>query len=128
MFDWNCKTDSVNDLAFRGSKDYHKGCSSSPDLALRVAYFPQISISSKYRSNGWNNFKARFHGLFRCGDKVAFKVESYGIHLIYVESYGIHLIYDNAQDHHQQSLQLFNVKRNHDDIEDHPHHKKSTHV
>ncbi|KAJ9707517.1 hypothetical protein PVL29_002520 [Vitis rotundifolia] len=112
----NCKTSSIHGSRFQVEYD-HKG-STSPDPALRVAYFPQITISSKYRSNGWNNFKARFQGLFRCGDKVAFKVESCGIHLIY----------DNAQDHHQQSLQLFNVKRSHDDIKDHPHHKKSRHV
>ncbi|RVW60296.1 Disease resistance-like protein DSC1 [Vitis vinifera] len=38
-----------------------------------------------------------------------------------VKSCGIHLIYDHGQDHPQQSLQLFNVKRSHDDTEDHPH-------
>lgn len=42
----------------------------------------------------------------------------------YRESKGSLRTYDDAQDHHQQSLQLFNVKRSHDDIEDHPHHKK----
>ena len=47
-------------------------------------------------------------GAFECGKKVAFKVESCGIHLIY----------DDAQDNHQQGLQLFNVKRGHDDTED----------
>ena len=77
--------------------------------ALRVVYFPQISISSEYRSNRWNKFKTRFSALCGWGDKTAFKVESCGIHLIY------------AQDHPQQSLQLFNVKRSHDDTEDHPH-------
>ncbi|KAL6315341.1 hypothetical protein AAG906_000445 [Vitis piasezkii] len=112
----NCKTRSIYGSIFHVEND-HKG-STSPDPALRVAYFPQIAISSKCRSSGWNNFKARFQGLFGCGDKVAFKVESCGIHLIY----------DDAQDHHQQSLRLFNVKRSHDDIEDHPHHKKSRHV
>ncbi|KAL6340033.1 hypothetical protein AAG906_038868 [Vitis piasezkii] len=71
------------------------------DPALRVVYFPQIAISSEYRSNGWNKFEAGFS----CK----------------VESCGIHLIYDHGQDHAQQSLQLFNVKRSHDDTKDHPH-------
>ena len=84
------------------------------DLALMVVYFPQIAISSEYRSNRWNKFKTRFSAL----PNEAFKVKSCGIHLIY----------DHGQDHPQQSLQLFNVKRSHDDTEDHPHHKRSKHV
>ena len=80
------------------------------DPALMVVYFPQISISSEYRSNRWNKFKARFSSVFFEPNREASgKVESCGIHLIY------------AQDHPQQSLQLFNVKRSHDDTEDHPH-------
>ncbi|RVW25382.1 hypothetical protein CK203_116062 [Vitis vinifera] len=73
--------------------------------------FPQIAISSEYRSNRWNKFKAGFSSYLRPITKA---------------SCGIHLIY--AQDHPQQSLQLFNVKRSHDDTEDHPHHKRSKHV
>ena len=72
--------------------------------ALRVVYFPQIAISREYRSNRWNKFKAGFSSYLRPITKA---------------SCGIHLIY--AQDHPQQSLQLFNVKRSHDDTEDHPH-------
>ncbi|RVW60318.1 hypothetical protein VitviT2T_010318 [Vitis vinifera] len=78
-----------------------------PNPALRVVYFPQSAISSEYRSNRWNKFKTRFSAL----PNEAFKVKSCGIHLIY----------DHGQDHPQQSLQLFNVKRSHDDTEDHPH-------
>ena len=74
------------------------------DAALMVVYFPQIAISSEYRSNRWNKFKAGFSSYLRPITKA---------------SCGIHLIY--AQDHPQQSLQLFNVKRSHDDTEDHPH-------
>ena len=81
------------------------------DAALMVVYFPQIAISSEYRSNRWNKFKAGFSSYLRPITKA---------------SCGIHLIY--AQDHPQQSLQLFNVKRSHDDTEDHPHHKRSKHV
>ena len=77
------------------------------DPTLMVVYFPQIAISSEYRSNRWNKFKTRFSAL----PNEAFKVKSCGIHLIY----------DHGQDHPQQSLQLFNVKRSHDDTEDHPH-------
>ncbi|XP_059594083.1 disease resistance protein RUN1 isoform X3 [Vitis vinifera] len=83
------------------------------DPALMVVYFPQIAISSEYRSNRWNKFKTRFSALpfpYRVYN-AAFKVKSCGIHLIY----------DHGQDHPQQSLQLFNVKRSHDDTEDHPH-------
>ena len=80
------------------------------DPALMVVYFPQIAISSEYRSNRWNKFKAGFSSHPFCADE-AFKVKSCGIHLIY----------DHGQDHPQQSLQLFNVKRSHDDTEDHPH-------
>ena len=80
------------------------------DPALIVVYFPQIAISSEYRSNGWNKFEAGFSSIFiEPNGKASGKVESCGIHLIY------------AQDHPQQSLQLFNVKRSHDDTEDHPH-------
>ncbi|KAJ9701189.1 hypothetical protein PVL29_006505 [Vitis rotundifolia] len=86
---------------------FEKDCTSCLDPELMVAYFPQIAISSKYRSNRWNNFKARFYGPYGHGTKV--------------ESCGIHLIYNKAQDHPQQSLQLFNVKRSHDDTKDHPH-------
>ena len=74
------------------------------DAALMVVYFPQIAISSEYRSNRWNKFKAGFSSYLRPITKA---------------SCGIHLIY--AQDHPQQSLQLLNVKRSHDDTEDHPH-------
>ena len=81
------------------------------DAALMVVYFPQIAISSEYRSNRWNKFKARFWSFYHFGTKAGFKVGSCGIHLIY----------NKAQDHSQQSLQLFNVKRSHDDTEDHPH-------
>ena len=80
------------------------------DPALMVVYFPQIAISREYRSNRWNKFKAGFSSHPFCADE-AFKVKSCGIHLIY----------DHGQDHPQQSLQLFNVKRSHDDTEDHPH-------
>ena len=80
------------------------------DPALIVVYFPQIAISSEYRSNRWNKFKAGFSSHPFCANE-AFKVKSCGIHLIY----------DHGQDHPQQSLQLFNVKRSHDDTEDHPH-------
>ncbi|XP_034691609.1 disease resistance protein RUN1-like isoform X2 [Vitis riparia] len=80
------------------------------DPALMAVYFPQIAISSKYRSNRWNKFKAGFSAL-------AYLAKS----LFKVKSCGIHLIYDHGQDHPQQSLQLFNVKRSHDDTEDHPH-------
>ena len=93
---------------------FEKDCTSCLDPELMVAYFPQIAISSKYRSNRWNNFKASFEDPFECGAKAAFQVESCGIHLIY----------NKAQDHSQQSLQLFNVKRSHDDTEDYPHHKR----
>ena len=93
---------------------FEKDCTSCLDPELMVAYFPQMAISSKYRSNRWNNFKARFYGPYGRGAQV--------------ESCGIHLIYNKAQDHSQQSLQLFNVKRSHDDTEDHPHHKRSKHV
>ena len=79
------------------------------DPALMVVYFPQIAISSEYRSNRWNMFKAGFSSRFGPDVKASCKVKSYGINLIYV------------QDHPQQSLQLFNVKRSHDDTEDHPH-------
>ncbi|KAL6337987.1 hypothetical protein AAG906_005962 [Vitis piasezkii] len=34
------------------------------DPALMVVYFPQIAISSEYRSNRWNKFKTRFSALF----------------------------------------------------------------
>ncbi|KAJ9697372.1 hypothetical protein PVL29_009268 [Vitis rotundifolia] len=80
-----------------------------------------IAISSKYRSNRWNNFKASFWASYKFFSKAAFKVESCGIHLIY----------NKAQDHPQQSLQLFNGKRSDDDDDDdddHPRHKKSRHV
>ena len=80
------------------------------DPALIVVYFPQIAISREYRSNRWNKFKAGFSSHPFCANE-AFKVKSCGIHLIY----------DHGQDHPQQSLQLFNVKRSHDDTEDHPH-------
>ena len=112
-FEPNCKPYPVNGLG------YGKFTTSSLDLALRVVYFPQIAITRKYRSNGWNKFKAHFVGPFKCGGKAAFKVESSGIHLIYHEDY---------QDHHQQSHQLFNVKRSNQDTEDHPQHKKSRQV
>ena len=88
------------------------------DAALMVVYFPQIAISREYRSNRWNKFKAGFRFSFEPYIEAAFKVKSCGIHLIY----------DHGQDHPQQSLQLFNVKRSHDDTEDHPHHKRSKHV
>ena len=42
----NCKTSSIHGSKFYVEYD-HKGCT-SPDPALRVAYFPQIAISSKY--------------------------------------------------------------------------------
>ncbi|RVW60149.1 TMV resistance protein N [Vitis vinifera] len=77
----------------------HRIWFSPEDPELMVAYFPQIAISSKYRSNRWNNFKARFYGPYGRGAQV--------------ESCGIHLIYNKAQDHSQQTLQLFNVKRSH---------------
>ena len=82
------------------------------DPGLMVVYFPQIAISREYRSNRWNKFKAGFSSLF---------IEPNGKGSCKVESCGIHLIYDHGQDHPQQSLQLFNVKRSHDDTEDHPH-------
>ncbi|KAJ9697377.1 hypothetical protein PVL29_009273 [Vitis rotundifolia] len=88
------------------------------DPASMVVYFPQIAISSVYRSNRWNKFKAVFSSSFGPDITADFKVESCGIHLIY----------NKAQDHPQQSLQQFNVKRSHDDTEDHPHHKRSKHV
>ena len=82
------------------------------DTGLMVVYFPQIAISSEYRSNRWNKFKAGFSSVF---------IKPNGKASCKVESCGIHLIYDHGQDHPQQSLQLFNVKRSHDDTEDHPH-------
>ena len=82
------------------------------DPGLMVVYFPQIVISSEYRSNRWNKFKAGFSSVFK---------QAYRRASCKVESCGIHLIYDHGQDHPQQSLQLFNVKRSHDDTEDHPH-------
>ena len=82
------------------------------DPGLMVVYFPQIAISSEYRSNRWNKFKAGFSSVFK---------QAYRRASCKVESCGIHLIYDHGQDHAQQSLQLFNVKRSHDDTEDHPH-------
>ena len=112
-FEPNCKPYPVNGLG------YGKCTTSSLDPALRVVYFPQIAITRKYRSNGWNQFKAHFVGPFKCGGKAAFKVESSGIHLIY---------HEDAQDHHQQSHQLFNAKRSNQDTEDHPQHKKSRQV
>ena len=106
-FNRNCKSYIYFNLVPDGRR-YHNKSSASANPALRVAYFPQIEIPSKYRSSGWNNFKVCFVGLFKCGKKVAFKVESYGIHLIY----------DDAQDNHQQGLYKFNVKRGHDETED----------
>ena len=82
------------------------------DPALMVVYFLQIAISSEYRSNRWNKFKAGFSSVFK---------QAYRRASCKVESCGIHLIYDHGQDHPQQSLQLFNVKKSHDDTEDHPH-------
>ena len=90
------------------------------DAALMVVYFPQIAISSEYRSNRWNKFKTRFSASLYCANAY-FKLKSCGIHLIYDHG-------QDHQDHPQQSLQLFNVKRSHDDTEDHPHHKRSKHV
>ncbi|KAL6338156.1 hypothetical protein AAG906_012852 [Vitis piasezkii] len=85
----------------------------SADPGLMVVYFPHIAISSEYRSNRWNKFKAGFSSCFwpNAICKSGLKVKSCGVHLIY----------DHGQDHPQQSLQLFNVKRSHDDTEDHPH-------
>ena len=96
-----------NSVPDGGRYNSRRGPSTS-NPALRVAYFPQIEIPSKYRSSEWNNFKVCFVGSFEFGGKVALKMESCGIHLIY----------DNAQDNHQQCLQLFNVKRGHDDTKD----------
>ena len=70
------------------------------DPGLMVVYFPQIAISSEYRSNRWNKFKTRFSTPLYC---------AYAD--LKVKSCGIHLIYDHGQDHPQQSLQLFNVKK-----------------
>ncbi|KAL6340103.1 hypothetical protein AAG906_038938 [Vitis piasezkii] len=58
------------------------------DPALMVVYFPQIAISSEYRSNRWNKFKAGFSSdpafdTLGPNAKASCKVESYGIHLIY---------------------------------------------
>ncbi|CBI39954.3 unnamed protein product, partial [Vitis vinifera] len=53
---------------------YDKG--STTDPALVVSFFPQIGISSEYRSKRWNNFKARFKGSYRCGDNEAFKIKT----------------------------------------------------
>ncbi|KAJ9676325.1 hypothetical protein PVL29_025045 [Vitis rotundifolia] len=91
-FDMNCKSYSVGGVAY-DLHSYDTSSTSSTDPALLMAYFLQNTISSEYRSSGWNRLKARFGGTFRCGNKVAFKVESYGIHLIY----------DYAPDHHQQN-------------------------
>lgn len=56
--------------------------SSSLDPALRVVYIPHIAIARVSRSNGWNKIKVCFEGPFRCGNTIAFKVQSCGIHLI----------------------------------------------
>lgn len=94
--------------------------SSSSNGALMVVYFPQIVISSKYRSSGWNNIKACFMGHFKCG-KVAFQVKSCGVDLIYNDQ--------TTQEHNRdQSLQLLNVKRGHYESKDYPNHKKLRHV
>ena len=78
----NCKVCFTNGYS-SWSYGCDKDCTSCRDPALMVAYFPQIAISSKYRSNRWNNFKASFEDPFECGAKAAFQVESCGIHLIY---------------------------------------------
>ena len=100
-----CKFHSISGLGYRTFDEYKKGSTSSPNPALLVVYYPRISISSRYRSSGCNNFKARFTGLFICGE-VPFKVKSCGIHLIYD---------GDALDHHgKQGIQLFDVKTGHD--------------
>ena len=90
-FNPNCKSYMNFGLEPDLLGSYSKSSASSSNPALRVAYFPQFEIPRKYRSSGWNNFKVCFVGAFECGKKVAFKVESCGIHLIY----------DDAQDNHQ---------------------------
>ena len=108
---------SHNKLYLKQFLEHENFTTSSLDPALRVVYFPQISITTEYRSNWWNKIKARFEGPFGCGNTTAFNVESCGIHLIY---------HDNVQDHH--SHQLFNIKRSHHDTEDRLLHKKSRQV
>ncbi|KAJ9672864.1 hypothetical protein PVL29_026210 [Vitis rotundifolia] len=107
----NCRTYDVGRIRDgEVIKRYDKDGTSDP--ALHVIYFPEITISSKYGSRQWNNFKARFEGSYQCGKNSAFKVKSYGIHPIYA----------NAHDHRQK-------RSSHDHpAEDHPHHKRSRHV
>ena len=90
MFSY-CKTYLINDLSY-SEVEFDSG--STKDPAIRVVYFPKISIPSKYRSRRWNNFKAHFPsqisygslGSFTCGGNTSFKVESCGIHLIYAQN------------------------------------------